>query len=532
MRNMVARLRPSTVVTELLLVGSVVVVTLSLIDLMPMWGWSEALDSTPDVTVVCAAALVVLSRRALTMPALLGAAVLFGAFPETGVALAAAAYTAAGKLRTASRRLVALGAAALLPVGVVLLIHPPSHWRYVVVVTTVSTVMCVAIPALVGLSQAQQARLVTALRDRADFLAQARHLAESEARLRERSRIAGEIHDQLGHRLSLIAMFSGALETAATGKDQTLHEAANHVRTAARGALNELRLSLGTLSDGSPQATSTTGTRADITELVASSRSAGIAVTLDWRGPDLVDAPSALGRALHRVVREALTNVHKHAAAAPVTVTIDHSAEQLAVRVCNGPEPTRTVVERLPGTGRGLVGLRERVGLLGGTLSAGPAPEGGFAVAATMPVLGGTPLAVAEPFPRPRDPMPPDRMTSRLATGLLMVGGPAAVAGLLLVVVAVGAPLIPLIEDPPAEDPLVSLTLGVSSRDVEGVFGTSSPTAPATTVGEAPPPPGSTCTYAPATNGPEGQVVEVYRFCFVADRLVEKVSFPVQGPEG
>jgi signal transduction histidine kinase len=422
---------------------------------------------------------------------------------------------------------VALGAAALIPVGVVLLIHPPDRWRYVVVVIAVSTVMCVAIPALVGLSQAQQARLMTALRDRADFLAQARHLAESEARLRERSRIAGEMHDQLGHRLSLIAMLSGALATAATGKDPKLHEVANHVHTAARGALDELRLSLGTLwSDGSPEATRTTGTRADISELLASSRSVGIAVTLDWNGADLVDAPSALGRALHHVVREALTNVHKHAAAAPVTVTVDRSVEQLSVRVCNGREPSRTAVERLPGTGRGLVGLRERVGLLGGTLSAGPTPEGGFAVVATMPMPGGAPLAPPEQSPPPLEPVPQDRLTGRLVAGLLMVGGPVAVAAMLLVTLVVGAPLVPFMDDP-----LAGVSLGVTSEDVNGLFGKSSQTAPAPVVGEQPPPSGSTCTYVSDSDGPDEEAMAVYRFCFVGDRLVDKVIYPVQDPE-
>jgi signal transduction histidine kinase len=530
MRDAVARLRLSTVVTELLLAGSVAVVTTYLIDLMPAWGWPGALDPVPEVAVAvtCAAAALVLARRVLPVPVLLVAALLFGLSPDTGVAFAAVAFTVGGTLTTTARRWVALSAAAVVPVAVVLVVQPPRQWRQAVVVIAIATVLCVVIPALVGLSQAQQARLVRAMRDRADFLAQARHLAESEARLRERSRIAGEMHDHLGHRLSLIAMFSGALETAAKGKDPELEEAANHVRLASRGALDELRQSLGTLwSAEASEANTSTGTWEDIVQLVAASRAAGIGVTLDWRGADLVDAPSALRHAVHRVVQEALTNVHKHAAAAPVTVTVEHEGGELSVRVHNGNEPASSVTERLPGSGHGLVGLRERVGLLGGILTAGPAPEGGFVVAATMPVRGGTPTLL-EPSPQPREPAPPHRLTSGLSAGLLQVGGLVAVAAMLVMTPVVGAPLLPNVE----YDPLADLALGVTPAEVETIYGADEPAARAAAAGVEPSaPPGSTCTYVAGAKTDETLIAVVYRFCYAADRLVDKVWFPGNGRE-
>ncbi|MEV6238367.1 histidine kinase [Lentzea sp. NPDC051838] len=506
MRNV----RLSAVLTELLFAGCVAAVTVQLIDLMPAWGWPDVLDPVPHVAVTGAAVLLVLARR-VPVPTLLVAALLFGAFPATGVAFAAITHSAGGRIGTTAQRWIALSAAAVVPIGVVLLVQPSHQWRYVVVVMAIATVLCVALPALVGLSQTQQTRLVTVMRDR----------AESEARLRERSRIAGEMHDHLGHRLSLIAMFSGALETAAKGKDPKLLDAASHVRTAARGALDELRQSLGTLwSPDVPDAHNTTGTRDDIAQLVASSRAAGITVTLDWRGDDLSDAPSALRHAVHRVVREALTNVHKHAAAAAVSVTVEHEEGQLSVWVRNGYAQTAT--DRLPGNGHGLVGLRERVGLLGGTLSAGPAPDGGFAVVATMPLRGGRPKVVPTP-----QPVPPPRLTTRLASGLLGVGGLVAVAAMLLMTLILGAPLLPPIDD---ESLLDGAELGTTSAQVEAVYGPHSAAAQKAAAGVEPPvPPDSKCAYVEGAKTEETQIVLVYRFCYAADRLVDKVWISTDG---
>ncbi len=128
--------------------------------------------------------------------------------------------------------------------------------------------------------------------DRRLVTVEARQVTRERARLEERSRIAEEMHDQLGHRLSLITMFSGALEVAAEGKDPELRQAARHVRTTAKVALEELRQSLGVLRPGGEpaepaEATDTAGTEADIADLVASSRDAGLDVTFDWLGTDL-----------------------------------------------------------------------------------------------------------------------------------------------------------------------------------------------------------------------------------------------------
>lgn len=490
---------------EVLPAGFVAGVTSFLADLLPAWGWPEVFSPSAPVlaAVIACAAVLTLVRRRFTVPALLVATVLFGLFPATGVALAVVAHTAG----TQGRKWPLFGVAALSPAAVVLLTQPAFRWQYVLVVIAVSTVSCLVLPALAGAMQAQQARLVVALRDR--------------ARLEERSRLAEEMHDQLGHRLSLITMFSGALEVAAEGKDPELRQAAGHVRSTAKLALEELRESLGILRPGGEPAdpaetTDAAGSRADIADLVASSREAGLEVALDWRGNDLDGVRPPVRRAVHRVVREALTNVHKHAAGAAVTVVVDHGPELVKVAVRNSAE--RVEAERLPGTGRGLTGLRERVRLLGGVFSAGPDPEGGFAVTADLPLRADAPLADEPVEERP----------GRVQSGLLLATGLAAVAALLLTTLAFVPPLAPA----DSEDPLASVRIGMTPAEVEEWFGPNEPSAQVAAQGHEPPIPEDTyCLYTAAADPPDAETAAIFRFCFGDDGLVEKTWFEVPVPK-
>lgn len=497
--------RLGAVLGEVLLAGFVAGVTIFLADLLPAWGWPEVFSpSAPVLTAVIACAVVLmLLRRRFTVSALLAATVLFGLYPATGVALAVVAHTAG----TRGRRWPLFGLAALLPAAVVLLTQPAFRWQYVLVVIAVSTVSCLVLPALAGAMQAQQARLVVALRDR--------------ARLEERSRLAEEMHDQLGHRLSLITMFSGALEVAAEDKDPELRQAAGHVRSTAKLALEELRESLGILRPGGEpaepvEATEAAGTKADIADLVAASRDAGLDAAFDWRGADLDGVRPSVRRAVHRVVREALTNVHKHAAAASVTVGVDHGPDLVKVAVRNSAE--QAPAERLPGTGRGLTGLRERVRLLGGVFTAGPDPEGGFAVTAGLPLRADAPIAEATAEERP----------SRIQSGLLLTTGLAAVAALLLTTLAFVPPLTPADE----EDPLASVRIGMTPQEVEEWFGPNEPSAQVAAQGHEPPIPEDTyCLYTAAADPPDAETAAIFRFCYGDDGLVEKTWFEVPVPK-
>lgn len=231
--------------------------------------------------------------------------------------------------------------------------------------------------------------LLLSLRERAERAeAQQRMLAE-QARLAERAQIAREMHDVLGHRVSLIALHAGGLELQPDLRPEVAETAAV-IRRAARQALEELRQVIGVLrddvaGDGDRSTPAPLPTLSDIPRLVEESRRAGTKVRLDIDVPD-EPAPGTLGRDAYRVVQEGLTNVHRYAAGAAVTVTVRGGpGAGLRVSIRN-PLPVAALAPR-PG-GRGLVGLVERVELSGGTLAHGPTGSGEFAVDAVLPWPG------------------------------------------------------------------------------------------------------------------------------------------------
>ncbi|MGW6278866.1 sensor histidine kinase [Kribbella sp. NPDC055071] len=227
--------------------------------------------------------------------------------------------------------------------------------------------------------------LMVSLRDRAERAEAERELRSEQARLGERARIAQEMHDVLAHKVSLIALHAGGLEVNPTVGPDKVEGSARLIRETARQAMEDLREVLGVLRsdvsvDGAdlapvPQA-------ADLERLVAASRAAGVGVTGEFTLPD--DVPVSVGRTVYRVVQESLTNVHKHARGASTDVYV-HGAPGagVTVRVTN----VRPVAadSLLPGAGAGLVGLRERVQLVGGRLTTGRTLEGGWQVEAWLP---------------------------------------------------------------------------------------------------------------------------------------------------
>jgi signal transduction histidine kinase len=196
------------------------------------------------------------------------------------------------------------------------------------------------------------------------------------------------MHDLIGHRLSLIALHAGALELHSARDAPGLHDEAVLVRTTARTALDELRQVLGILRvDVRPGGTEGpddgAGTRGDVTALVETSRRAGLAVELAWTGDDLDGVDARTRRAVHRVVREALTNAHKHAAAAVSRVRVSRHPAEVLVEVTS--DAAGSPHRRAEGTGLGLIGLRERVELAGGSFEAGRR-DGRFTVTAVLPI--------------------------------------------------------------------------------------------------------------------------------------------------
>ncbi|MEJ2888803.1 sensor histidine kinase [Actinomycetospora aeridis] len=205
------------------------------------------------------------------------------------------------------------------------------------------------------------------------------------ARRQERVMIAREMHDVLGHRLSLVAASAGALEYRPDAPAEQIARAAGVVRAGAHQALEELREVIGVLradelqgvdGEAPPQPT-----LADLPALVAESREAGLSVSLSGSAPDGV--PETLGRTAYRIVQEGLTNARKHAAGVPVRVSVEGTpGEALRVEVRNrlpmGPSTS-------DGRGTGLVGLGERAASVGGRLDHGETPDGDFRLRAELP---------------------------------------------------------------------------------------------------------------------------------------------------
>ncbi|WP_195910996.1 sensor histidine kinase [Streptomyces kaniharaensis] len=249
-----------------------------------------------------------------------------------------------------------------------------------------------AVPIALGLAAHQRARAVTVLAERNRLLEAARRHAEERAAAAERARLAREMHDVVSNRVSLITLHAGACQVATADDPRAVRETLGLIRTLGLQALTELRGLLGVLTPASDEGPSLRGLPA----LVDESRQAGLAVGLSVTGPaEGQPAPGpAVQYAAYRIVQEALTNAHKHAPAAEVAVTVEVHRDGLRLAVVNSPGGSGEEPE-LPSGGHGLDGMRTRADDLGGTLDAGPTPDGGFAVRARLPLAAADGTEVA-----------------------------------------------------------------------------------------------------------------------------------------
>ncbi|ONI86569.1 hypothetical protein ALI144C_11090 [Actinosynnema sp. ALI-1.44] len=258
--------------------------------------------------------------------------------------------------------------AAWLPAGL-LLVLAVRPWE-LTGARLATSLLLIAVPSVMGMTFGARDRVY--------------QLRMESARAEERARLAAEMHDVVTHRVSLMVLQAGGLEM--TAKDAETRRAAEELRANGCQALEELREVVAILRAdvGEGQGTVTQAPVPELSTLVAESTSVGVPVELVEAGAADQASP-VVRRAAHRIVQEALTNVRKHAPGAAVRVQIDYGPSDTKVSVRN-TAPDRPADPDLTsaGSGSGLDNLRERVSMIGGTLDAGPSPEGGFHVSATL----------------------------------------------------------------------------------------------------------------------------------------------------
>jgi signal transduction histidine kinase len=223
-------------------------------------------------------------------------------------------------------------------------------------------------------------------------LAQQQRISERErsrrALLEERARIARELHDVVAHHMSVVAVQAEAAPYRVPDPPAELTRSFEVIRGNALEAMDELHRILGLLrNEAAEHEHGPQPTLDGLDELVGSVREAGLTVTLDVSG-ERREVPPGVGLSAYRIVQESLSNVLRHAPGAATRVELEYLPDRLEVRVANGP-PGGWPAAIPNGSGHGLVGMRERAVMLGGGLSAGPRPDGGYQVTATLPLPDG-----------------------------------------------------------------------------------------------------------------------------------------------
>ncbi|WUF74600.1 histidine kinase [Streptomyces nojiriensis] len=466
--------------------------------------------------------------------------------PWWGIPAAAGAYLAGrgpGPARSAAVALAALLAAA---VPVVILAPGSLAWAPRFVLTLLAAAM---LPWFAGRFGRQYRELVRAGWERAERLEREQQLLAEQARLRERTRIAQDMHDLLGHELSLVALSAGALQLA-PGLPEAHRTAARDIRSRAGAAVDRLGEVIGVLREPSdpvpgPQSGSENGL-AGIGSLVERAAEAGLDVRLRVEGePGAAAVPRAVDRAAYRVVQEALTNVAKHAPASRATVVVRHRADtadtadtegtqgtadavdavgRTEIAVTNGPVRGPAPAARAPGgpgeTRRlGLIGLDERVRLAGGSFTAGPEADG-FAVRAVLPHRpGAAPPPPADPA-RPGHALPPEHHSARRRlrrTAVAAVLVPLSTAAVLILGVRAWD-TVTARQSVLAPQDHARLSIGQPRAEVAPYLPrrqtTRRPASP------TPEPDGADCEFYVQTADPfDDRSGDIYRLCFRAGRL-------------
>jgi len=250
----------------------------------------------------------------------------------------------------------------------------------------IQCVMLAAGPAALGLLARTRHELAVRLDELTKGQQRESRLLAERVLATERARLAREMHDVVSHQVSLISIQAGALQVS-TG-EPAAKETARTIRELSVRTLEELRQMVGVLRAAGMRQDAPLAPQPRLADLCRLIEGSGLTVTTALNPGDH-PWPEAVERAAYRTVQEALTNITKHAPGAAVEVRLCTRGTRLLVEIRNGAPPLRPgPADTLPGGGHGLVGLRERAQLLGGSLTAADTPDGGFVVRAELPAAG------------------------------------------------------------------------------------------------------------------------------------------------
>jgi signal transduction histidine kinase len=229
---------------------------------------------------------------------------------------------------------------------------------------------------------------------RAELAAERTVSAEEQSRRRlaeERTRIARELHDVVAHGMSVVVVQATTAAYRHPGLSEELKQEFDDIADNSRRAMTEMRSMLGSLrNSGSGRELGPQPGLGDLPGLLASARKAGVSVQdPDMSGVDLASVGEVVALTTYRIVQEALSNVVRHAPGAVVTITFETTADRLEFSVVNSPSAIGAVMAQLDRgghVGQGLIGMRERATIVGGSVYCTPIPGGGYSVAATFPL--------------------------------------------------------------------------------------------------------------------------------------------------
>ncbi|MET9604181.1 histidine kinase [Streptomyces sp. NPDC006512] len=463
------------------------------------------------------------------------------------LALAVMTYLLGSRSAATREALLLFGACTAVHLAVCAVLRVDAvYWFY-----TLSLVpLALVLPWLAGRYRRARRALVRGGWQRARALEQRQRYVAERAGLRERARIAADMHDSLGHELSLVALRAGALELSPTLTGQDRADLAE-LRAAVADAVGHLRDTIGVLRAGGgagPEPSPSPSPAESVEDLVRRVRGSGVTAELLREGEAPRHSP-LVDRTLYRVVQESVTNAVKHAPGSAIRIRLTHRDGRTVVRVTNAaPAPP----VRVPaGGGHGLPGLRERVRLIGGTLRAAPR-AGGYELLATLPdrVAPHRPAAPEQPRPDPApatdvdadpyadpagapypDPDGPSPTGRRLAEVrrrarrrfALAAAVPAGFGILTLVCAAYLAQQLTSCVLSPAD--FASLRPGQDRTEVARVLPAQEFRYLPDAVRARPVPPGAVCAHY-RSNGNLLEPVDVYRLCYDGPRLLTAEALP------